>query len=834
MKKLFISLVAIAAAVFATSCTNDIEGGIKFNGKTATVGFEVSTPELATRTFGDGQSATNLYYGVYDDKGVLLPEISVIHGQNTPEVINIKTTVNFELVTGDSYTIVFWAENAGSAATINWDNAEMTFNPALANQENYDAFWAAIPVVVEGPATIKADLFRPFAQVNIGTADFEKARKAGMEVEEVKLTVKSAKTLNLFDGTVVDEKTYTYNYAELPTEAYPVAGYEYITMNYVLVAKEKHLVDVTMDYLSTENRNYQVVYGNVPVQRNYRTNIYGNLLTDQTGVIVEIKPAFEGVYGGEWDGTNSYRVSTAAEFQEVLDTATTDVTIFFDADIVGDVTVLQKENVDIRVEGEGKKYDGTILVNGNARAAGAETLTFKNINFESTTEKTFISAPSKVDGRYNYSHNITIDGCNFTGNYPPTEIGAISLTGCYNVVVKNCVATAMHSLLQVQSCDNTVVVENVKVVACKNGISFGNTAFPILRGSEIEADFYGVRADGNANRGKLVVENTEIEAEKPVVVRKVTTAGYAVELGEGVELTTAAEYHVIFTSGSDDAAPVKPTVEYFYTSVNPFNVFPSIVTNVEALKEALKDNSTEVILAAGATFDITGETIYITTAKTIKSFDPANKATIKGKLVADMADVTFENVKFAPNAQTSVDLAKGVYGTYVVGSYNAIVTVNRCGATFNGCEFDGGDDYMRAINYFQEAAGKILTVENCAFNQTYIYSKVLCNINNNTFTLNECPYAVCVWPCVEGSTNNSCAFTNNDVTSNFSAGKANCELMLLSQTAPYANVEFNVQGNTGAFVSAYARVNAVRCATDGSVTFAAGSKTFTVKADGTI
>ncbi|MBO7198002.1 MAG: hypothetical protein J6V28_04320, partial [Tidjanibacter sp.] len=127
MKKLFISLVAIAATVFATSCTNDIEGGIKFNGKTATVGFEVSTPELATRTFGDGQSATNLYYGVYDDKGVLLPEISVIHGQNTPEVINIKTTVNFELVTGDSYTIVFWAENAGSAATINWDNAEMTF-----------------------------------------------------------------------------------------------------------------------------------------------------------------------------------------------------------------------------------------------------------------------------------------------------------------------------------------------------------------------------------------------------------------------------------------------------------------------------------------------------------------------------------------------------------------------------------------------------------------------------------------------------------------------------------------------------------------------------------
>ena len=822
MKKLFISLVAIAAAVFATSCTNDIEGGIKFNGKTATVGFEVSTPELATRTFGDGQSATNLYYGVYDDQGVLLPEISVIHGQNNPADIHIKTTVNFELVTGDSYTIVFWAENGGSAATIDWANKKMTFDPTTASVEAYDAFWAAIPVVVEGPATIKADLYRPFAQVNIGTADFDRARKAGMEVEEVKLTVKSAETLNLFDGTVENEKTYTYDYAGLPTEAYPVAGYEYMTMNYVLVAKDKHLVDVTMDYLSKENKNYHVVYGNVPVQRNYRTNIYGNLLTDQTGVIVEIKPAFEDAFNGEWDGTNSYRVSTAAEFQEVLDTATTDVTIFFDADIVGDVTVLQKENVDIRVEGEGKKYDGTILVNGNARAAGAETLTFKNINFESTTEKTFISAPSKVDGRYNYSHNITVDGCTFTGNYPPTEIGAISLTGCYNVVVKNCEATAMHSLLQVQSCDNTVVVENVKVVACKNGISFGNTAFPILRDSKIEADFYGVRADGNANRGKLVVENTKIEAEQPVIVRKVNTNGYAVELGEGVELTTAAEYHVIFTQGSDDAAPVKPTVEYYYSSVNPFNVFPYVTDLAAALAD---DTLSEIVLAPGMTFE---GTFNVNRPVTIKSGNASNKATIKGRVnISSYGDgATFENIKFQINDDSKVKNS-------FTGSnykYPAIVVVYAAATTFEGCEFETNlATSICGINYGSHAPGKVLKVNNCSFVGDFyaIRSRTLFEITNSKFdvyTTAGTLAAVFTW-------GNGMAGTKGNSGADKVVFKGNTNLnanaiygaQLTSTTFNYCHMNIDVQGNTGF----HALANGVNSACDfEGCTFAAGSETF--------
>ncbi|MBQ5693523.1 MAG: hypothetical protein IIV72_08725, partial [Alistipes sp.] len=156
----------------------------------------------------------------------------------------------------------------------------------------------------------------------------------------------------------------------------------------------------------------------------------------------------------------------------------------------------------------------------------------------------------------------------------------------------------------------------------------------------------------------------------------------------------------------------------------------------------------------------------------------------------------------------------------------------RTGATFEGCEFNGGENYVVAINYFQEAANKVMNVNNCAFTQTYIYSKVKCHLSNNTFELNECPYPICVWPCPAGSTNNECTFVNNTVNSNNPSYRP--LVMLLTQSTPFANVVFNVQGNSGNYMYAYGWVTKARCATDGSVTFAEGSSKFTINADGTL
>ena len=335
--------------------------------------------------------------------------------------------------------------------------------------------------------------------------------------------------------------------------------------------------------------------------------------------------------------------ATAEELQAAADAAVAgDVvnTIYLNADIQGDVTILQKEATNVVINGKGYKYDGVISVNGDARAAGKETLTFKNINFETEgSDFTFISAPSKMDGKYNYSHNVTIEGCTFTGNQ---TVGSASFTGTYHLVMKNCTATNMHSILQAQSCDNDVLVEGVTVVDCKSGVSFGNTATPTLKNSTINAAVYGVRADANASRGNLVIENTTINATQPVIVRNTTTAGYAVALN-GAKLNPAANYHVVFTSGSDDAEYKKPTVAWTISGAENYVVFPvkkgetygaSTVVQVDDVLNqggnvVLTQNmtakasettassgygATGVKVAAGAVLDGNGNTLTITNA----------------------------------------------------------------------------------------------------------------------------------------------------------------------------------------------------------------------------
>ena len=289
-------------------------------------------------------------------------------------------------------------------------------------------------------------------------------------------------------------------------------------------------------------------------------------------------------------------VYTADELKAAINAAEVGLNneVSFGANIAGAVTILQKAGVNLIINGRGYEFDGVITVNGGGRATGKETLTFKAINFATEgSDFTFISAPSKINSAYNYSHNVTIEDCTFVGN---KTVGSASFTGTYNFVMKNCKATNMHSILQLQSVDNTALVEGVEVVNCKSGLSFGNTAYPTLKNSTIKASEYGVRADGNASRGALVLEGNTIEANVPVIVRKTTTAGYNVALN-GNTITKNGLFDVVFTKGDDAAAYVIPSVEYSISGADELVVFPyntRLVSTADELVAAL-EAKTDVI-----------------------------------------------------------------------------------------------------------------------------------------------------------------------------------------------------------------------------------------------
>lgn len=307
-KKILFGMMA-ATMMFATSCENELDLGTNV-GETAQVTFSVGTPEIATRAFSDGLTATVLQYAVYDAEGNELTELT-----KTDAEIHGSTTVNLQLTTGNTYSVIFWAAAENAPYSVDFDAKTMTvdYSNAVSNDENRDAFYKYHTFTVTGAQTETIELKRPFAQLNIGTADYAASTSAGYTPINSAVTVKSIyNTLNLWNGEVSGETEVTYDYAAIAkNETFPVAGYDYLAMNYLLVSADKALVDVEFAYTEADATAAKTrTVGSVPVQRNYRTNIYGNLLTSDVDINVEIKPEYD---EPAYDASLQYAVENGGE-----------------------------------------------------------------------------------------------------------------------------------------------------------------------------------------------------------------------------------------------------------------------------------------------------------------------------------------------------------------------------------------------------------------------------------------------------------------------------------------------------------------------------------------
>ena len=276
--------------MFATSCENELDLGTNV-GENAQVTFSVGTPEIATRAYSDGQTATVLQYAVYDAAGNELTDLTV-----TDAEIHGSTTVNLQLTTGNTYSVIFWAAAPNAPYTVDFaaKTMEVDYTNATSNDEARDAFYKYHTFTVTGAQTETIELRRPFAQLNIGTADYAASTSAGYTPTKSAVTVKNIySTLNLATGAVDGSDEATFNFADIKKdETFPVAGYEYMAMNYLLVPTDKEVVDIEFTYTDANNDAKTRTVGSVPVQRNYRTNIYGNLLTSNVDINVEIKPEY--------------------------------------------------------------------------------------------------------------------------------------------------------------------------------------------------------------------------------------------------------------------------------------------------------------------------------------------------------------------------------------------------------------------------------------------------------------------------------------------------------------------------------------------------------------
>ena len=317
MKRYLLSTFTIAAAaLLVTSCNDEVNNGLK-TGDEGTVTFTAQLPsEMDTRAFADGAMAKHLQYAVYEaGQSTPLP----VFGDETrvvgeAEMVDLKKSVTLQLTSGKSYDVIFWADaTTDSPYTFNPASQEVSvdYSKVNNNSDNCDAFFKKETITVSGNQSVDVKLTRPFAQVNIGTDDFDAAKASGLEVTQTEVVAKAFATLNLATGEVADEADRTFTMKAIPTASdgeFPVAGgYKYLSMDYLLVGADKATVDVAFNYGGPQNRTFT----NVPVQRNYRTNIYGSLLTNTTDFNVVIEPAFSGEFAHEVVSTDEQLAAAA-------------------------------------------------------------------------------------------------------------------------------------------------------------------------------------------------------------------------------------------------------------------------------------------------------------------------------------------------------------------------------------------------------------------------------------------------------------------------------------------------------------------------------------------
>ena len=289
-------MVAIASLLMlGTSCSSEEVAPVTSE---SAVTLSVTLPDgIQSRAFGDGTTAQKLQMLVLDGE-TALPVFTGADPTILSTDINLTKQVTLRLAAGKTYKVVCWAAAEGAPYTFDPATRTVTANyeGALTGDEKLDAFYAAQDITVTGNTTETVKLYRPFAQLNIGTNDLAAAKAAGFDAKTVKVTVPTYKSLNLVTGAVEAGDPVAVHFGEgaLPTgETFPKTGYDYLSMNYLLMSADKQLVDLEFTINAADGSTRTLPVSAVPVQRNYRTNIYGSLLTNSVNINVEIVPAFE-------------------------------------------------------------------------------------------------------------------------------------------------------------------------------------------------------------------------------------------------------------------------------------------------------------------------------------------------------------------------------------------------------------------------------------------------------------------------------------------------------------------------------------------------------------
>ena len=758
-KKLFLGMFAAAGMLLATSCSND-ELDVVQSGNEAQVTFSLAAEGgIATRAISDGTGAKKLVYAVYNANGELIKTIANtdVNGQivdNSAFDNGLTENVTITLAKGQQYTVAFWAQNPNCTAYTTTDLKNVTIDYAgLNNDETRDAFFKAETFTVTGNTEIDVVLKRPFAQINVGVyqTDWDAAVASEIEIEKSKVTIeKAATSINLLTGEVEGEETVEYGFATIPTqfttpETLDVdldkdgtkEKYVYLSMSYILAndattgyAKATlEDLDFTFAPKSGNNINFSEGLNAVPVQRNWRTNIIGKILTGDVTFNITIDPIYDGKYNnGEAQPVNINGVYYATiqdavnnvKDGEVIKVATGTYTEVvkvtggknFTLEAAGPNVVIaaldhQSNATPSTVKVKGITFDNSVTTAGwftgtapnIAPCVGAwgGNLTFEDCAFivagtsgKETGVMTWWTTENNV-------MSLSFNNCTFEGKDDHANARAMQIYGYVNMEVNNCSFNTKkdYTLKYVAQNGNIATFSNNIVNNSENFVELGSSAYP------------GTNYTANINNNTLGNGvNTHIIANNEN--QTVNVNGNVSVIAEGVVKDANGNY---------------------------------IASSNEGITNAISDGATTINLTQGnyvIPSSAKGKTLTIIGTGTPEDVKVAVTKVGTGGENCDYAfdgsTVTFESITITTNSSTYIGYARcnGTYkncvinGTYtlygdskfenctfnVSGDVYNIWTWGAPNATFDKCTFNSDGKAM--LLYGRENTK--LKIENSVFN----------------------------------------------------------------------------------------------------------------------
>lgn len=455
MKKCFLLMAGIILLVFAACQSDELANGGR-NGEVA-ASFSVQLPgngnNAVTRaaTAGDGTSVNRCIMEIYLNDELYSRQIGAIQPDGLTAGFDVR------LVTSQTYKFVFWADHVESVegdaikTDLHYNTADLR-NISMQGDYNgsgkddtRDAFFASLEKLVTNAFSESVELTRPFGQLNIKTEDL--ASIPDNQKEEFVPVTAGLSFKNLYTG---------FNAAtgdllgELTAVAYKAASAVAdangnLTVDYLFAPNTvggQHLVNMTLAvYNAAGGQITTKALNNIPVQRNYKTNVTGNLLTVDGKVNVMVTPAFSSPALSE----KVIEVASVNEVAEALKT-NTNVVVMEAPKEAATISLPKYESGDVAVSITLPETSNDITINYATETGGDSKNAPKELN---------ITAPS--------ISKIIIDASESTVTLNGQSYTAVEATTADNTLIVG---------KDVTVADLTVKKGNVEIYGTVNNISF--------------------------------------------------------------------------------------------------------------------------------------------------------------------------------------------------------------------------------------------------------------------------------------------------------------------------------------------------------------------------